>query len=540
MPALVRQIAVSAMETDHWASLVAAVEQLSAAECIEDIIRIVRDTARAISGADGVTFVLRDGTLCHYVEENAIGPLWKGRRFPMSACISGWCMLNRKIAVIPDIYLDPRIPHDAYRQTFVKSLIMVPVRVDDPIAAIGSYWRERRDFSDEEIALLDGLGRSTAAAIVAVQSRARLREKEQRLRMALEAGKLGAWELRFATGEFEASSACKAHFGCPADSSFSFRDFMRTVHADDVGRVEKAFEEALQAGSDLHGEFRVVWPDNDVRWIELRGRVVTAESPAVSRMMGVSTDMTERRRARDRIEHLQSELAHSGRQNELGQMSSAFAHELAQPLAAAHNYLGVAQRLLQADSKEADRLQDIVGKADAQFVRASKIIRRIRDFSRKGHATRSPEDVATLIDEAVEIALINPNHRDARLILDLPPDRLIAVVDKVQIQQVLLNLLRNGFEAMEGMDDRTIRVSAAPAGEGTMIELRVEDNGPGLSQEVAARLFQPFVTSKRDGMGVGLSLSRQIVESHGGNMWVDPEYDRGAAFCFTVLAEPRT
>src|SRR5689334_13239364 len=156
MPALVREITVSAMETDHWTSLVAAVEQLSAAESIEDIIRIVRDTARTISGADGVTFVLRDATLCHYVEENAIGPLWKGRRFPMSACISGWCMLNRKIAVISDIYVDPRIPHDAYRQTFVKSLIMVPVRVDDPIAAIGSYWRERRDFSDEEIALLDG------------------------------------------------------------------------------------------------------------------------------------------------------------------------------------------------------------------------------------------------------------------------------------------------------------------------------------------------------------------------------------------------
>jgi two-component system, LuxR family, sensor kinase FixL len=223
----------------------------------------------------------------------------------------------------------------------------------------------------------------------------------------------------------------------------------------------------------------------------------------------------------------------------LGQMSSAFAHELTQPLAAAHNYLGVAQRLLQGDAIKADRLQDMVGKADAQFVRASEIIRRIRDFSRKGHATRSPEDIAALINEAVEIALINPNHRNAGLMLDLPPNGLTAVVDKVQIQQVLLNLLRNAFEAMEGRDDRTVRVSAAPAGEG-MIELRVEDNGPGLSQEIATRLFQPFVTSKRDGMGVGLSLCREIVESHGGNMWVDAGYDRGAAFCFTVLAEPRT
>ena len=112
----------------NWQFLLDAIERLSLARSIEDVVAVVRDNARVLAGADGVCFVLRDGDLCHYVEENAIGPLWKGRKFPMSACISGWAMLNRATAVIPDIYQDPRSPHDAYRPTFVQSLVMVPVR----------------------------------------------------------------------------------------------------------------------------------------------------------------------------------------------------------------------------------------------------------------------------------------------------------------------------------------------------------------------------------------------------------------------------
>ena len=123
------------------ATLVDTIEQLSTARTVQDIAAVVRSRARVISGADGITVVLRDGDHCHYLDEEAIGPLWKGRRFDMSECISGWCMLNAQTVVIRDIYQDPRIPHDAYRPTFVKSLVMTPVRPRDPIAAIGSTLR---------------------------------------------------------------------------------------------------------------------------------------------------------------------------------------------------------------------------------------------------------------------------------------------------------------------------------------------------------------------------------------------------------------
>jgi len=125
--------------------------RLEEARLRDDIIAIVRGAARGAIGADGVTFVVREGEQCHYVEEDAIGPLWKGRKFPLASCISGWAMLNDETAAISDIFIDKRIPHDAYRPTFVKSLIMAPVRVEAPVAAIGAYWKDRRAFTPEDV-----------------------------------------------------------------------------------------------------------------------------------------------------------------------------------------------------------------------------------------------------------------------------------------------------------------------------------------------------------------------------------------------------
>ena len=146
-PARVVRAQLSATER-----LVQVAQELSLARELRDIMSVVREAARELTGADGATFVLRDGDQCFYAEENAISPLWKGRRFPIQNCISGWTMLHRKPVVIEDIYSDPRIPEDAYRPTFVKSLIMTPVGEENPVAAIGAYWQTKRSFTDEEIA----------------------------------------------------------------------------------------------------------------------------------------------------------------------------------------------------------------------------------------------------------------------------------------------------------------------------------------------------------------------------------------------------
>jgi len=166
--------------------LVAAVQELSLARSLDAVMAVVRRAARELTGADGATFVLRDGDKCFYADEDAIEPLWKGQRFPMSACISGWAMLNRQSAVIEDIYADPRIPAVAYRPTFVKSLVMVPIRTQAPMGAIGNYWAKKHMATRDEIELLNALANTTAVAMENIQLYAELEQRVQQRTAQLE------------------------------------------------------------------------------------------------------------------------------------------------------------------------------------------------------------------------------------------------------------------------------------------------------------------------------------------------------------------
>jgi diguanylate cyclase (GGDEF)-like protein len=164
---------------DGMQRLVRAVQELSMVRDLESVQRIVRSTARELTGCDGSTLVLRENDHCYYADEDAIAPLWKGKRFPIETCISGWAMLNRKPAAIPDIYADARVPHDAYRPTFVKSLVMVPIRALAPVGAIGNYWAREHRASEDEVALLQALADSTSVALENVRMYGEL---EQRVR----------------------------------------------------------------------------------------------------------------------------------------------------------------------------------------------------------------------------------------------------------------------------------------------------------------------------------------------------------------------
>lgn len=172
---------------EQFKKLVTVVQDLSLARSLEEVMSVVRLAARDLTGADGATFVLRDGNLCYYAEENAIAPLWKGKRFPMETCISGWAMLNKHSVAIEDIYQDSRIPQDAYRPTFVKSLAMVPIRTKDPVGAIGNYWANQHQPTPQELELLQALADSASIAIEHVQLIETLEKKVQARTEELEA-----------------------------------------------------------------------------------------------------------------------------------------------------------------------------------------------------------------------------------------------------------------------------------------------------------------------------------------------------------------
>jgi two-component system sensor kinase FixL len=249
---------------------------------------------------------------------------------------------------------------------------------------------------------------------------------------------------------------------------------------------------------------------------------------------GFIRDLTERQKTEARLQELQSELVHISRLTAMGEMAATLAHELNQPLSAIANYMKGSRRLLESSADPSvATVRDAMDKAAAQAMRAGEIIRRLRDFVARGESERGPENVRKLIEEASALALVGAKNLGVRTQFYFDPKVELVLVDKVQIQQVLLNLIRNAIEAMEGMPTRELTVSAR-ATEPDMVTIDVTDTGSGIAPDIADQLFQPFITTKRTGMGVGLSICRTIIESHGGQIWVEPNPKGGAIFRFTL------
>jgi two-component system, LuxR family, sensor kinase FixL len=251
---------------------------------------------------------------------------------------------------------------------------------------------------------------------------------------------------------------------------------------------------------------------------------------------GFVRDLTERQQTQQRLQELQAGLIHMSRFTALGEMASTLAHELNQPLTAVANYLKGCRRLLDSnESRHLPAARDAIELAAEQALRAGQIIRRLRDFVARGESERQVQNLAKLIEEASALALIGVKESGVHASLELDPAVEFVLADKVQIQQVLLNLMRNAVEAMQETTVRRLVVATRKLDEET-VEISVVDTGPGIAPEIAKQLFQPFVTSKPLGMGVGLSISRTIMEAHGGRLWAEPNPGGGTAFRLTLRA----
>jgi len=253
---------------------------------------------------------------------------------------------------------------------------------------------------------------------------------------------------------------------------------------------------------------------------------------------GFVRDITERQQTQKRMQELQAELMHVDRLSAMGQMGSALAHELNQPLTAIVNYLQASRRLLRAQMGAVPpRVEEALEKAVAQADRAGAIIRRLRQFVGKGENERRLADLNNVVEEASALALVGAREQGVRVMLELASDLPLVALDKIQIQQVVLNLVRNAIEAMSATDERLLTIGTgqdAKQGRRPLAEVRISDTGSGLAPVVLNQLFQPFVTTKEGGMGVGLSICRSIVEAHGGQIWAESNPRGGTSFTFTV------
>ena len=250
---------------------------------------------------------------------------------------------------------------------------------------------------------------------------------------------------------------------------------------------------------------------------------------------GFIHDITQRQQAEAQLKDLQAELAHVGRVSEMATLASSLAHELNQPLTAVTSYCQSIRRLLQGEAVPGTRelIAEAANEAANEALRAGEIVRRLRDFFARGDSERQVEELPRLITEANALALVGSRELGVEVQVALDPEAELVLADRVQIQQVIINLIRNAMDAMLDAEERQLTISTS-AGPDDLVTIVVQDTGSGISPEVADQLFQPFVTSKQSGMGIGLSICRTIIEAHGGQIWFEAAPEGGTIFRFTL------
>ena len=353
-----------------------------------------------------------------------------------------------------------------------------------------------------------------------------LRESEQIYRYTIELTAQIPW-----TADARGVQQSIGH-GWAALTGVKGEDWEQAMHPDDQEGLLAAWRTAIATTTPMHADCRIRTRDGSYIWCRSRAAPRLTEDGDVIRWYGTLEDIDDRRNAADRLRQMQAELIHVSRLSAMGTMASTLAHELNQPLTAIANYVRGSRRML-ADVDDCDLVRAALDEADRSTTRAGEIVRRVRELVTKGDVDRQPAHLNTLVREACALAMIDARSAGITHRFELDPDAGEVMVDRIQIQQVLLNLLRNAVEALAAAPVRRVIIATAVRDAHHCLVV-VRDSGPGIPADTAERLFKPFNTTKADGMGIGLSISRTIVEAQGGQIWNKANRGGGTTFEFTL------
>jgi len=340
--------------------------------------------------------------------------------------------------------------------------------------------------------------------------------------------RIGVWECDLATEALTWTDGVYDLFELPRGLPIERARIVEFYDAESRREMERLRALAIAEGGSFSVDIRIRTARGNERWIRLTADVEREQGRSV-RIFGTKQDITAERRAQEKVRALQAELIHLSRRSAMATMAATLAHELNQPLAAIGNFVAGTRRALHADAPSRDFLEDGLVAIEKNAQRASNIIRSLKEMN-SGAVRRQKVDPKPLIVEAAALAMHGPAG-EGSLRLDLA-DGLLVAADPIQLQQVAINLIRNAVEAVAGAARQEVRVVLAAADGG--VALRVEDSGPGIAPEMMDSLFEAFVSSKPDGMGVGLSISRTIVETHGGTVSAANAAEGGACFLVTL------
>lgn len=365
---------------------------------------------------------------------------------------------------------------------------------------------------------------------------------EERWRFALEGSDDAVWDWDLRSGKLIISPQLLDRLGWPAGArADDLGLWLARVHPEDVPALRDAFLRHLNGLSDtISADFRLREQDGSYRWKVSRGKVMAKDADdRPVRLIGTLRDIHEHRLQEARERQQQSELAHAGRLMMLGEMASVLAHEINQPLTAMSNFSTLCLMRLDGVGSQGEPLRRPLEMIRAQALRAGEIVERVRGFVRKGSQKIMPVDLNELVGSILEMSLFEARTHGVIINRELHPGLPPVLADRLQIEQVILNLVKNAIDALRTTGPAgivTVSTRLTPAGRA---EVRVHDNGPGFPEASRQELFVPFHTTKTEGVGLGLSISRSIVEAHGGELRLDGDGEGGSTLCFDLpLGEP--
>jgi signal transduction histidine kinase/CheY-like chemotaxis protein len=531
------------------AFLIEASEQLAAARSMDEVVDVLRRTARTVVGAEGIAVVIRDEGRCFYVAEDAVGPLWSGSRFDENSCISGWAMQRLETVCIADVRHDDRVPQEAYAPTFVRSLLMAPIGRPRAVAALGAYWSDVRTHDTATIRRLESLARLAAIAIENARLLRQAEDNGRQRSLMVEAGRMGMWSFDIVTGVLDSSSMCRTNFGRDPLDPFTYEDLHAAIHDDDKARVRAAIAASVRTGGDYDIEYRLITPAGEVRWIGIRAKPSYAADGTPLSLDGLSIDITDRKRMEEALktsaatlEHLveertrelvaaQEALRQAQKLEAMGQLTGGVAHDFNNLLTPIIGSLDLLQRRKVGGEREQRMITGALQSAD----RARMLVQRLLAFARRQPLKPEPVDVSALIMGMRDLVATTSGPQ-VELRLDVPVCLPLAVADPHQIEMAILNLSVNARDAMPNGGLLTLSASRRSPGadhrdvaEGSYVVIAVADTGTGMDETTRRRAVEPFYSTKGvgQGTGLGLSMAHGLASQLGGALTIESVLGHG-------------